>query len=61
MNKLSLVTALVASYLSFAITPAHSAEVASADDTARFLAGMSPSAGSPLAALTQERGCLPHA
>ena len=61
MNKLSLVTAVVASYLSFAIGPANSAEVASADDMARFLAGMPPSAGSPLAPLTLDRGWQQHA
>ncbi len=61
MNKLSLVTAVVASYLCFAIGPANSAELASADDTARFLAGMPPSAGSPLAPLTQDRGWQQHA
>jgi hypothetical protein len=31
------------------------------DDTARFLAGMQPSAGSPVAALTGEEGWGPHA
>lgn len=61
MNKLSLVTAVVASTLSFAIGPANSAELASADDTARFLAGMPPSAGSPLAPLTLDRGWQQHA
>ncbi len=61
MNKLSLITAVVASLLSFAIGTAHSAEVASANDTARFLAGMPPSADSPLARLTQDRSWQQHA
>jgi hypothetical protein len=34
---------------------------ASADDTARFLAGMQPSAESPLAALTRDQSWLQHA
>jgi hypothetical protein len=61
MNKLRLITAVVASFLSFAIGTAHSAEVASANDTARFLAGMPSSAGSSLAALTQDRNWQQHA
>jgi hypothetical protein len=61
MNKLSVITAVVASLLSFAIGTAHSAEVASANDTARFLAGMPPSADSPLARLTQDRSWQQHA
>jgi hypothetical protein len=37
------------------------AQSASADDTARFLAGLQPSAGSPLAALTKDRTWQHHA
>ena len=59
MNGLSLVTAVVASLLGFVIAPG--AEAASADDTARFLAGLTPSAGSPLTALTKESGWQQHA
>ena len=61
MNKLSLIAAVVTSLLSFAIATANSAEVASADDTARFLAGMPPSAGSPLALLTKDPSWQQHA
>ena len=61
MNKLSLITAVVASLLSFAIGTAQSADMASANDTARFLAGMPPSADSPLARLTQDRNWQQHA
>ena len=41
--------------------PAHAAEIATADDTARFLAGMRPSAGSPLARLTSDPAWQRHA
>jgi hypothetical protein len=61
MNKFRLITAVVASLLSFAIGTAHSAEVASADDTARFLAGMPPSADSPLTRLTRDPSWQQHA
>jgi hypothetical protein len=61
MNKLSLITAVVASFISFAIGTAQSADVASTDDTARFLAGMPPSADSPLVPLTQDRSWQQHA
>ncbi len=58
MNKLILTAAVVTSLLSFAT--AQSAEP-SADDTAKFLAGMPPSAGSPLAALTKDVTWQQHA
>jgi hypothetical protein len=61
MSKSSWVAAVVAGFISFASGPATGAEPASADDTARFLAGMTPSAGSPLAPLTQEPGWQRHA
>ncbi len=60
-NRSSLATVIVASFLSLAIGAAQSAEVASADDTARILAGMPPSAGSPLAKVTQESSWQRHA
>src|SRR5712672_3421825 len=42
-------------------TAARPAASASAEDTARFLAGMQPSSDSPLAALTRDWGWLQHA
>ncbi|HEY1364527.1 MAG TPA: hypothetical protein VGF60_19950 [Xanthobacteraceae bacterium] len=44
-----------------AAVPAHAADTASPNDTARFLAGMPPAADSPLAALTRERAWQEHA
>jgi hypothetical protein len=41
--------------------PTAPAVTVSADDIARFLAGMQPSAASPLAALTRDQGWLQHA
>lgn len=41
--------------------PAHAAADVTANDTARFLAGMTPSADSPLLPLTQEPGWQQHA
>jgi hypothetical protein len=48
-------------FLALAVAPAHSAETATADDTARFLAGLPPAPGSPLAALAKEPGWAQHA
>ncbi|HZL31348.1 MAG TPA: hypothetical protein VFC54_09860 [Pseudolabrys sp.] len=61
MTRLGLVTAFAASFLSFAVAPAQSADVATQDDTARYLAGMSPSESSPLVALTKSRNWQDHA
>ena len=41
--------------------PARSSDAATADDTARFLAGLPPSSNSPLAALTKNPSWLSHA
>jgi hypothetical protein len=41
--------------------PARTSEAATADDTARFLAGLPPSSNSPLAALTKDPPWLSHA
>jgi hypothetical protein len=41
--------------------PARASDAATADDTARFLAGMAPSAQSPLAALTRDPAWQRHA
>jgi len=46
---MKIALALIASLIIATTNPARSAESASADDTARFLAGMQPSADSPLA------------
>ena len=61
MTRLNLLAALVASVLCFAIPPAHSAEIATQGDTARFLAGMPPSTDSPLMALTKSASWQEHA
>ena len=41
--------------------PARSSEAATADDTARFLAGLPPSSNSPLAAYTKDPAWQQHA
>jgi hypothetical protein len=53
--------AVALSLLLVAAMPARGAGAASADDTARFLAGMPPSAASPLTPLTQDPAWLRHA
>ena len=57
MNRIFLAAAFAAGLLGFAVAPAHSYEA----DTARFLAGMPPSVGSPLEALTKSRHWQQHA
>ena len=52
---------LVAAMLFAAFTVARAADPATADDTARFLAGMMPSADSPLMPLTREPAWQRHA
>ena len=56
-----LILILVAIWLALPASLARSAEPVSANDTARFLAGLSPSAGSPLAALTNDGLWREHA
>ena len=53
--------ALVAGALALTIVPARSAETPSANDSARFLAGLPPGADSPLAALTKGARWQQHA
>src|SRR5258708_5081139 len=53
--------AVVASLFLAAAMPARGADAVSADDTARFLAGMPPSAQSPLTPLTRDPSWLAHA
>ncbi len=52
--------ALLAGLLALGLTPARSAELATADDTARFLAGLPPRSDSPLAALNNDASWLQH-
>jgi hypothetical protein len=52
---------LLAFLLALPVAPVGAAEVASPDDTARFLAGLPPSAGSPLAALAKDASWQQHA
>jgi hypothetical protein len=63
MKMLSLVkTATLAAALWFAAAlPAPAADTATADDTAKFLAGMMPSADSPLTPLTRDPAWQRHA
>jgi hypothetical protein len=60
MPKLTT-AALLAAALAFGASPAHSAEAATPDDTARFLAGLPPAAASPLAALARDPIWQQHA
>jgi hypothetical protein len=53
--------ALFAVVLALSAVPARSAETATPDDTARFLAGLPPAPGSPLAALAKDPGWAQHA
>ena len=55
------IAVLAASLLLTATLPCRGAEVATANDTARFLAGMEPSANSPLAPLTDDPAWQHHA
>ena len=52
---------LIAVWLALPASLARSAEAATPDDTARFLAGLSPSTGSPLAALANDALWREHA
>src|SRR5258708_475697 len=56
-----IAAALFAVVLALAIAPARSAETATADDTARFLAGLPPAPDSTLAALAKSPGWAQHA
>src|SRR5579862_3564235 len=53
--------ALLLSLLALSAVPARSADVATPNDTARFLAGLPPAADSPLAALAKEASWQEHA
>src|ERR1700733_12481412 len=56
-----MAAAVMAVMLAVSAAPARSAETATADDTARFLAGLPPSANSPLAPLTKDPFWQQHA
>ncbi|MGC1559095.1 MAG: hypothetical protein WA820_04545, partial [Bradyrhizobium sp.] len=60
-RALKFATVAVAMLLATALAPARAADGASADDTARFLAGMLPSADSPLMPLTKDPSWQHHA
>jgi hypothetical protein len=55
------IVALAASLILVAVVPARAADTATVDDTARFLAGMQPSADSPLLPLTKDPAWQHHA
>jgi hypothetical protein len=60
MMRVTTMLAMLASVILLAFAPAASAEPATADDTAHLLAGMPPSAASPLAPLTQDPAWQRH-
>jgi hypothetical protein len=51
----------IVSFLALSLAPALAAEIATPDDTAKFLAGLSPSSDSPLVAFTKDGGWQQHA
>jgi hypothetical protein len=53
--------ALFLSLLALSVAPAASADIATPDDTARFLAGLAPAPDSPLAPLTKDPSWQRHA
>ena len=56
-----LFAVVMAGVMALAVAPARSAETATPDDTARFLAGLPPAPGSPLTALAKDPGWAQHA
>lgn len=61
MIRITLVAIFLANLALATTTRVQSNEFANADDTARFLAGMQPSANSPLARLTEDSSSRQHA
>src|SRR5215208_2522778 len=61
MHHLTRIAAVAAAFLLVAAATARGADRVTADDTARFLAGMRPSAGSPLTPLTSDPSWQRHA
>jgi hypothetical protein len=60
LQPVKMAAAAVTMFLAVAM-PVHAADTVTADDTARFLAGMAPSAGSPLAPLIKDPAWQRHA
>jgi hypothetical protein len=61
MRQVAKIAGLAAAIILAAAAPARAADTVTANDTARFLAGMPPSAGSPLTPLTQDPAWQHHA
>lgn len=61
ITRRGLIAAFIASFLLAAQSLPSPAQAASANDTARYLAGLAPDANSPLTPLTQEAGWKRHA
>jgi hypothetical protein len=61
MSRIRKIAAIAAVMFLAALTAARAADTVTADDTARFLAGMPPSAGSPLMPLTRDPAWQHHA
>jgi hypothetical protein len=61
MFHVGKIAAVAASLILATASFAHAADTATANDTARFLAGMQPQAGSPLALLTMDPAWQRHA
>jgi hypothetical protein len=61
MRHLPKIAALAATMFLAAALPSRAADTVTADDTARFLAGMTPSADSPLMPLTRDPAWQHHA
>jgi hypothetical protein len=61
MFRLTKIAAVAAGLVLAAMAPARAADTVTADDTARFLAGMQPSVNSPLMPLTNDPAWQRHA
>ncbi len=61
MSRITKLAAVAIVMLLVALIPARAADTVTADDTARFLAGLAPSAGSPLVPLTRDPAWQHHA
>ena len=60
-NRTIIATVLIMLLLTLSAAHAPSSEAPTANDTARFLAGLPPSTSSPLVALTKDPAWLSHA